>query len=72
MLLAPDGVADVQFFSGDERLRSALPLLKKAGFAGQVPAGSPARLLRRGILFCSKETHVCEFTLIPSEVVTLN
>jgi tetratricopeptide (TPR) repeat protein len=72
MLLAPDGVAEVQFVSGDERLRSALPILKKARFSRQVPTGSPARLLRRGILFCSKETHVCEFTLIPPEAVTLN
>lgn len=72
LLLSADGLADLQFVTGDETLRAALPAIRRQTFSGYVPKGSEARLFRRGILYCSQQTHVCEFTLIPEDSTTLN
>lgn len=71
VLLSAGKVEDVQFIHGDERLRPAADMLKKASFAGEFPNGSKALLVRRGILFCSNATADCQFTLLLPQSVTL-
>ncbi|HTZ90101.1 MAG TPA: DUF3857 domain-containing protein [Alloacidobacterium sp.] len=71
VLLSADKVEDVQFIHGDETLRSAGDAIKKADVHGEFPKGSTARLVRRGILFCSGVTKDCQFTLLLPQSVTL-
>lgn len=72
VLLAAGKVEDATFIRGDERLRGAADVLKKASFAGEFPAGSNGQLVRRGILFCSSATKDCHFTLLLPQSVTLH
>ncbi len=71
-LLSPGKVDDVQFIHGDQQLRSAADSIKKVDFPGQFPEGSTAKLLRRGILFCSPASDTCQFTLLLPQSVTLH
>ncbi|HTV07164.1 MAG TPA: DUF3857 domain-containing protein [Acidobacteriaceae bacterium] len=72
VLLSPDKVEDVQFIHGDQQLRTQADAIKKVAFAGQFPKDSTARLVRRGILFCSPASSVCQFTLLLPQSVTLH
>ncbi len=72
VLLSPGKVEDVSFIKGDERLKSAADLLRKADFGAQFPQGSDARLARRGILACSGVTDQCQFTLLLPQSVSIN
>jgi tetratricopeptide (TPR) repeat protein/transglutaminase-like putative cysteine protease len=60
-------VEGTQFVSGDESLKSILPQLTQSRFELPFPAGSNARLLRRGILFCSEALKGCQFTMLLPE-----
>jgi transglutaminase-like putative cysteine protease/tetratricopeptide (TPR) repeat protein len=71
VLLSPGKVEDVQFIHGDERLKPAGDALKKIDFAGEFPKDSNARLVRRGILFCSNVLKDCQFTLLLPQSVSL-
>ena len=71
VLLSVGKVDDVQFIHGDEQLRTAADAIKKANFPGEFPKESSARLVRRGILFCSSATKDCQFTLLLPQSVTL-
>jgi len=71
ILLSADKVEDVQFIHGNDQLRPATDLIKKASFAGEFPSGSTARIVRRGILYCSGLTAECALTLILPQSVTL-
>jgi tetratricopeptide (TPR) repeat protein/transglutaminase-like putative cysteine protease len=73
VLLGPGGKAEgVHFISGSEKLNSAGKTLSAANFKAFFPTGSNARILRRGILACYKETG-CSFTeLAPSLVHSVN
>ena len=72
VLLSPGKVDDVQFIHGDQPLRSAADSIKKVDFTGQFPEGSTAKLLRRGILFCSPVSSACQFTLLLPQSVSLH
>lgn len=72
VLLSPDKVEDVQFIHGDQQLRPAGDAIKKVNFAGQFPKDSTARLVRRGILFCSPVSKDCQFTLLLPQSVSLH
>jgi predicted Zn-dependent protease/transglutaminase-like putative cysteine protease len=70
LLMSPGPRLDgVRFVTGDASLKDAGNLLDEARFNQPFPAGSGARLLRRGILFCSPVLKSCQFTLIPPEAV---
>ena len=72
VLLSPGKVEDVRFIKGDDRLKNAADLLRKANFGAQFPQGSEARLARRGILACSGVTDQCQFTLLLPQSVSIN
>ncbi|HUY81354.1 MAG TPA: DUF3857 domain-containing protein [Acidobacteriaceae bacterium] len=72
VLLSPGKVDDVQFIHGDQQLRSAADSIRKVDFTGQFPEGSTAKLLRRGILFCSPVSSGCQFTLLLPQSVSLH
>jgi tetratricopeptide (TPR) repeat protein len=71
VLLSAGKVEDVQFIHGDEQLRPAADAIKKVSFAEEFPKDSAARLVRRGILFCSSVTKDCQLTLLLPQSVTL-
>jgi tetratricopeptide (TPR) repeat protein len=64
VLLTPAGVEDVRFISGKDALRSEADNIRKAQFNSPFPAGSQAKLIRRGILDCSAVEKDCDFVLI--------
>ena len=68
LLLSSKGIEDARLISGDsggfEKARSAI-LAANPGFA--FPDSGPEKIVRRGILFCSKYTTPnCNFTLLPA------
>lgn len=72
VLLSPGKVEDVRFIRGDDVLKSAADLLRKADFGNEFPRGSAARIVRRGILACSGVDNRCQFTLLLPQSVSLN
>jgi tetratricopeptide (TPR) repeat protein len=71
-LFAPGSkVADVRFISGSETLRTASKTLSTTAFNVPFPAGSDARVLRRGILGCYPTTGCTLVMLVPSLVVSI-
>ncbi len=67
LVLATANTLDVQFLEGDaslkeQRVKIADALTKDRSVI-PLPAGSGSKLLRRGTLFCSSATGVCEFTV---------
>lgn len=71
VLLSPGKVEDVRFIHGDERLKAAGDELKKIDFSGEFPKDSGAKLVRRGIVYCSVVLKDCQFTLLLPQSVTL-
>jgi tetratricopeptide (TPR) repeat protein len=63
--LAGDGVKDSELVSGDDNMRSCMVELNKLKIPHAVPAGSPAHVLRDGVLNCSSLFPTCEFVLLP-------
>lgn len=62
-------VEGVKFISGDEKLKSMADLLRTAKYPQTFPDESPARILRRGSLYCSTTTGDCSFVLLlPDDV----
>ncbi len=77
VILAPGDksakVDAVQFVSGSDQLRSFGDRLRSLDYGPVFPDNSPARIVRRGVLSCSKVTGVCIFVLIlPEDVRTVN
>jgi len=72
LLLSGDKVEDVQFVSGDEALKGATSELAKTKFPGQIPKGSSAKIVRRGMLYCSDAATQCQFTLLLPQSVGIN
>jgi tetratricopeptide (TPR) repeat protein len=72
LLFSKDKVEAVKFISGSETLKSADAALKSASFKAPMPDDGDARLLRRGVLFCSPLSG-CSMTLVnPSDVSSVN
>jgi hypothetical protein len=70
MLFAPGPkVVDAKFVSGSEQLRDATKVLETAHFDVPFPEGSPAQILRRGLLSCESKVPQCLFVLIPPNSV---
>jgi tetratricopeptide (TPR) repeat protein/transglutaminase-like putative cysteine protease len=62
-------VVDVKFVSGSEQLRDATKVLAAAHFNVPFPDGSPAQILRRGLLSCEPKVPQCLFVFIPPNAV---
>ncbi len=73
VLLAPGSsgasVEGVKFVSGEEKLKVFSEALRNARFKVIFPDDAPTKVLRRGILSCSKATGQCVFVLLlPDDV----
>jgi tetratricopeptide (TPR) repeat protein/transglutaminase-like putative cysteine protease len=60
-----DGVVGSQQMSGEQKLASATQAINGMKFAGLLPPGSKARLLRSGVVSCSASGNSCELVLVP-------
>jgi predicted Zn-dependent protease len=67
VLFSPSQVEDTQFLAGDEALKVAAQPLKKASFNVPFPPASGARIIRRGIVYCSEALKNCQFTMLSPE-----
>ena len=72
VLFAGGKTEDVQFIKGSEELRPAADDLKVKGIPAIFPEGSQARIVRRGILYCSDALKGCQFTLLLPQSTQLN
>ncbi|HEY4009627.1 MAG TPA: transglutaminase domain-containing protein, partial [Acidobacteriaceae bacterium] len=66
LLLADNRAEDVRFLKGDEALRQAGPALLAASYRSPLPAGSKAKVLRRGIMACTTGSKTCLLVLLPA------
>lgn len=70
---AGPSVAGVKFISGDEGMKAFADKLKAVKYNMIFPDDAPARIVRRGILSCSKATGECTFVLrLPQDVRSVN
>jgi tetratricopeptide (TPR) repeat protein/transglutaminase-like putative cysteine protease len=67
ILFSAKQVEEVQFLHGDESLKAFEPALRAAKYDVPFPAGSGAKVVRRGILYCSEVLKDCQFTLLLPE-----
>jgi predicted Zn-dependent protease/transglutaminase-like putative cysteine protease len=67
VLFSPGQVEDAQFLAGDEALKVAEQPLRKASFKVPFPPASGARIVRRGIVYCSESLKGCQFTMLTPE-----
>jgi len=63
---------DVKFISGSEKLKSADDALSEAKFQVAFPEGSTARLVRRALVMCSKDSGCNAVLLTPDSVHSVN
>ena len=65
VLFTAAGVQDVRFIHGDEQLQGAADLLLKTRYSLPFPDMGPEKIVRRGILSCSKvTTPSCSFVML--------
>jgi tetratricopeptide (TPR) repeat protein len=67
VVFSRERVEQVQFVKGSDPIKPGGELLRKARFDVPFPPGSSARIVRRGILFCSEAAQGCQFTMLPPE-----
>jgi tetratricopeptide (TPR) repeat protein len=66
-------VEGVKFVSGDDKLKVFSEALRTAKFGLTFPDDTPTKILRRGVLDCSKTTGECTFRLLlPEDVRSVN
>jgi tetratricopeptide (TPR) repeat protein len=65
LLMAENRAEDVRFLKGDETLKNAVPALEAAVYRAPLPAGSKAKVLRRGIVACTTGSKTCLLVLLP-------
>jgi tetratricopeptide (TPR) repeat protein len=62
-------VAAAKFISGEEELKPLTEDLRNAKIDFVFPDDTPTKILRRGTLSCSKDSHECDFVMmIPEDV----
>jgi tetratricopeptide (TPR) repeat protein len=66
LLLGDNHAEDVRFVKGDESLKKATPGLLAATYRAPLPAGSKAKVLRRGIVACTTGSKTCLLVLLPA------
>ncbi len=62
-------VDSVKFVSGDEKLRPFADALRKMDYKLALPAGTQAKILRRGVLSCSAAAGNCKFVMLLTDDV---
>ena len=66
-------VEGVKFVSGDDKLKVFTEALRSAKYGLTFPDDTPTKILRRGVLGCSKTTGECNFVLLlPEDVRSVN
>jgi tetratricopeptide (TPR) repeat protein/transglutaminase-like putative cysteine protease len=66
-------VENVKFVSGDESLKVFAEALRTAKYGMAFPDDTPTKIVRRGVLACSKSTGDCTFVLLlPEDVRSVN
>jgi hypothetical protein len=73
VMFTPSGaggaIEGVKFVSGDEKLKGFSDTLKSAHYSVSFPDDIPTKILRRGVLSCSKLTGECMFVMmLPADV----
>ena len=68
LLGAGNDIEAASFIDGDDTLRGMTDGLRTARIGDVIPAGSPAKVIRRGTLKCEAKT-ACTLTLVPSSEV---
>jgi tetratricopeptide (TPR) repeat protein len=66
MVLGDRHAEDVRFLKGDAGLRNAVPALRSVPYREGFPAGSKAKILRRGVMFCPISSSTCQMELFPT------
>jgi tetratricopeptide (TPR) repeat protein len=66
LLLGDNHAEDVRWVKGDEALKKATPGLLAASYRSPLPAGSKAKVLRRGIVACTTGSKTCLLVLLPA------
>jgi hypothetical protein len=62
-------VAAAKFINGEEKLKALAENLRNAKTDFVFPDDTPTKILRRGTLTCSKDSHECDFVMmIPEDV----
>jgi tetratricopeptide (TPR) repeat protein/transglutaminase-like putative cysteine protease len=72
ILVTPGKSHDVKFISGDEKLRSAVSVLRAADYGFVFPDSSGSRILRRGTLSCTAAGECTLLLEIPENVTAMN
>src|SRR5581483_2860189 len=62
-------IESVKFISGEEKLKPLSEALRSAKIDFLFPDDVPTKILRRGVLSCSKNTGECEFVMMLPEDV---
>jgi hypothetical protein len=67
LVISPGKIEEVRHVSGDSSLKSVISAIKSAKPTEEFPAGSTAKLVRRGLLFCGP--YSCNLVmLLPNTV----
>jgi tetratricopeptide (TPR) repeat protein len=72
LLLGDNHAEDVRWLKGDEELKQATPGLLAAAYRAPLPAGSKAKILRRGIVACTTGSKTCLLVLLPAAQAQMN
>jgi hypothetical protein len=72
LLLGDNHAEDVRWLKGDEELKKATPGLLAATYRAPLPAGSKAKILRRGIVACTTGSKTCLLVLLPAAQAQMN
>lgn len=59
-------IVETRFIRGDQQMKAADEMLRKADYSAYVPSGSAAHLVRHGLLSCTQSTKHCMFTMTPA------
>jgi predicted Zn-dependent protease len=66
-LISAHGIDAARFIGGSDSLKDAAQILQKAKYTFAFPDEGPEKIIRRGILSCSKlTTPSCQFTFLPT------
>jgi tetratricopeptide (TPR) repeat protein len=66
LLLGDNRAEDVRFVKGAEALKKVTPALLATTYRSPLPAGSKAKVLRRGIVACTTGSKTCLLVLLPA------
>jgi TonB family protein len=65
LLISKQGIEDVQFISGSDAFKNAAHTIQAAKYEFPFPDAGPEKIVRSGVLSCSKYTPSCQLTMLP-------